>query len=301
MTGSLRGFSVIEPMFACESNMDKLAAMLDMDPTELRKKNAMKEGERWIFNQVMDRPAPAEEVIDECLSMPMPAELDPQTPDVRLPGGECTPTRPRDVIRGVALNAAAKNVCLSEGAPVQTTALVRLRDGRVTITCAAAEVGQGFLTVAIQVAQTSLGIGDVVISEICDTTMPPATTTDGQEQTMASGGAVAKASAALKKRFLEFCSREYKWAATRLDIRDDHIVDRDGTPLMSVRQAGMGLEFRATETFAVNSGGHRQATDGDARNSGCRLGCYQRISRSGCRVGRCASDARAVESSARPR
>jgi len=142
-------------------------------------------------------------------------------------------------------------VCLSEGAPVETTALVRLRDGRVTITCAAAEVGQGFVTVAIQVAQTALGISDVEINPTSDTTLPPAATTDGQEQTMASGGAVAKASAALKQRFLEFCAHEYPWAVTDLDIQDDHVVNGDGTPLMSVREAGMGLEFRATETFAV--------------------------------------------------
>lgn len=251
MTGSLRGFGVVEPMFACESNLDKLAAILGMDPMELRRKNAMQRGERWIFNQLMDRPAPVEEVISVCRSMPMPADLDQQALDVRLPGGVCTPTRPQDVVRGVALSAAVKNVCLSEGAPVETTALVRLRDGRVTVTCAAAEVGQGFVTVAIQVAQSALGISDVEVNGTSDTTLPPATTTDGQEQTMASGGAVAAASAALKKRFLEFCGREYHWIATELEIESDYVVDRSGKRLMSVRDAGMGLEFRATEAFAV--------------------------------------------------
>lgn len=251
MTGSLRGFGVVEPMFACESNLDKLAAILGMDPTELRRKNAMQRGERWIFNQLMDRPTPVDEVINVCRSMPMPADLDQQAKDVRLPGGLCTPTRPQDVVRGVALSAAVKNVCLSEGAPVETTALVRLRDGRVRVTCAAAEVGQGFVTVAIQVAQSTLGISDVEVNGTSDTTLPPATTTDGQEQTMASGGAVAAASAALKKRFLEFCGREYRWTVTELDIANDYVVDRSGKRLMSVRDAGMGLEFRATETFAV--------------------------------------------------
>lgn len=251
MTGSLRGFGVVEAMFACESNMDKLAAMIGMDPTELRKKNAMQQGERWIFNQLMDRPAPVAEVIDQCVSMPMPADLDEHAPDVRLPGGVCTPTRPHDIVRGFALSAAAKNVCLSEGAPVETTALARLRDGRVTITCSAAEVGQGFITVAIQVAQTSLGISDVQVNLTSDTTLPPAATTDGQEQTMTSGGAVAKASGALKKRFLEYCAHEYRWAAVELDIRNDYVVNREGTRLMSVREAGMGVEFRATETFGV--------------------------------------------------
>lgn len=69
MCGPLRGFGVVQAIFAAESNLDKLARELDMDPAELRVRNALKRGGRWIFNQVQDRPAPVQELIERCRAM----------------------------------------------------------------------------------------------------------------------------------------------------------------------------------------------------------------------------------------
>jgi CO/xanthine dehydrogenase Mo-binding subunit len=180
MCGPLRGFGVVQAIFAAESNLDKLARELDMDPAELRVRNALKRGGRWIFNQAQDRPAPVQELIDRCRAMPLPPAL-PRDANavhpVHLPGGVATPTRPEHVRRGVALAAAVKNVCLSEGAPVNSTAMVTLRDGVATIDCAAAEVGQGFVTLACQTVQTTLGVSARSIlrkaTPICPRRPPP--------------------------------------------------------------------------------------------------------------------------------
>jgi CO/xanthine dehydrogenase Mo-binding subunit len=249
MTGSLRGFGVVEPIFAVESNLDNLARTLGLDGAELRRRNAMQEGDRWLFNQLQNRPTPVRELLDTVEALPLPAPLPADVAEVALPGGICSPTRAEHITRGIAVSAAAKNVCLSEGAPVDATALVTLRDGRITIECAAAEVGQGFVAVAIQLVQSVTGVSDVQITG-ADTLMAPAATTDGQQQTMTSGAAVAVAAARLKERFLGFIAREHRLDATALDIVDDHIVDAAGTPLMSVADGGMNLVFRATESFA---------------------------------------------------
>lgn len=247
MTGSLRGFSVVEPIFASESNLDRLAAALKMDPTELRRRNALHEGDRWIFAQDQDRPAPVTDVLDACDAMPLPDA--PTDSAVWLPGGLGTPTRPSDVTRGVAAVAAAKNVCLSEGAPVKSTAMVTLRDGQATIECAAAEVGQGFQSIAIQIVQSVLGLTPVTIGG-SSSRMAEAATTDGQQQTMTSGSAVAVAAQKVKERFLAFYAREYGVDASGLDLREGMVVDADGHELLSIAEAGMGLSFRATEEFA---------------------------------------------------
>lgn len=247
MCGSMRGFGVVEPMFAAESNMDNLARVLGMDGAELRRINAIKRGDRWIFNQVQDRPTPSEAVMSAASAMPLPDEPVERHP-VDLPGGVASPSRPEYIRRGVALSSAMKNVCLSEGAPVNSTATITLRDGKAVIDCAAAEVGQGFVNSAIQIAQSSLGVSDVTITGVA-TDMAAAATTDGQQQTMTSGPAIAKAADTVKERFLRFYAREYGQDPTALDIRDDHVVDRDGTVLKSVSDAGMGLIFRATERF----------------------------------------------------
>ncbi|MFN8125000.1 MAG: molybdopterin cofactor-binding domain-containing protein [Candidatus Nanopelagicales bacterium] len=248
MCGSMRGFGVVEPMFACESNMDNLARVLGMDGAELRRINAIQRGDRWIFNQLQDRPTPSNAVMETAEQMPLPDEAEKRHP-VDLPGGVASPSRPEYIRRGVASAAAAKNSCLSEGAPVNSTALITLRDGRAVIDCAAAEVGQGFVNAAIQIAQSTLGLTDVSMGGVAATDMAAAATTDGQQQTMTSGPAIHKAAATVKERFLRFYAREYGGDPTALDIRDDHVVDRDGNRLMSVADAGMGLVFRATERF----------------------------------------------------
>ena len=250
MTGSLRGFGVVEPGYANESNMDNLARALDLDPVELRRRNAMREGDMWFVNQVQDRPAPVAELLDRVEAMPLPEPLPDDAEAALLPGGLGTPTRSTDVVRAVGVSAAAKNVALSEGAPVQTTAMITLRDGKAVIDCAAAEVGQGFISVAVQVVQESLGVTDVTITGV-DSNMALAATTDGQQQTMTSGGAVAIAAARVKERFLAFYAREYGGDPSQLDIVDDHVVDSAGQRLATIAEAGMGLAFRATETFAL--------------------------------------------------
>ncbi|MFM9135383.1 MAG: xanthine dehydrogenase family protein molybdopterin-binding subunit, partial [bacterium] len=248
MCGSLRGFGVVEPMYASESNLDALALALGMDGAELRRRNAMKEGDTWTFDQLMDSPAPVRELIDASGQAPLPEPLADDASGISLPGGIVTPTRPRDVVRATATSSVAKNVCLSEGAPVNSNALVTLRDGEVVIECAAAEVGQGFKTIAEQIAQTTLGISKVTITG-SDSGMADGSTTDGQLQTMTSGGAVHKAAATVKERFLRFVSRHYGHDVKELDIRDDYVVLSDGPRLMPVADAGMHLVFRATARF----------------------------------------------------
>lgn len=252
MCGSMRGFGVVEPIFACEANMDRLARALDMDGAALRRKNAMKTGDQWSFGQMQDGPAPVADLIDACQAMPLPPELPAGAPirPSQVPGGIASPTRGKHIRRGVSVSAAAKNTCMSEACPVNTTAMLSLHDGVATVECAAAEVGQGFITCAIQIVQTTLGVSEVRVGG-CDTTMPPACTTDAQEQTMTSGPAVHLAAARLKERFLKFYAREHGIDPAALDVCDDHVVlVADGGRLATVADAGMGLVFRATERFA---------------------------------------------------
>ena len=247
MCGSMRGFGVVEPMFACESNMDNLARTLGMDGAELRRINAIQRGDRWIFNQHQDRPTPTHPVMTIAAGMPMPDGTHPGHP-VDRPGGVSSPARPEYVRRAVGFAAAAKNVCLSEGAPVNSTATVRLRDGEAVIDCAAAEVGQGFVNAAVQIAQSTLGVSRIRIGGAA-TDMAPAATTDGQQQTMTSGPAIDHAAAAVKAQLLRFYGRERGIDPTGLDIVADHVVDAAGRTLASVAEAGGGQEFRATRRF----------------------------------------------------
>jgi CO/xanthine dehydrogenase Mo-binding subunit len=243
MAGSMRGFGVVQPIYACESNLDRLAARLGVDPIELRRRNGLVKGERWIFNQLQDRPAPVAELVDACAAITPPS--DEVSMLAALPA---SPSRAQDLKRGMALTTAAKNTCLSEGAPVNSSAMITLQDGVATVHCAAAEVGQGMVTIFRQIVQSSLGVSHVMLSGQ-DTLMSPAATTDAQQQTVTSGTAVQQAAVALKQQVLRFVARVIQHDPAQLDIRDDHVVDASGSRLMSVQDASKGHVFRVTHRF----------------------------------------------------
>ena len=144
-TGAMRGFGAVQSCFAYESQMDKLAAALDMDPVVLRQKNALRNGDRIITSQPVEGSAPVADIVRTCADIPMP-EGDIPTDPIALPGGLGNLTRGEGVRRGVGYAAGMKNVCYSHGFDDFSTARVRLsRDSRgpiVHVHTAAAEVGQ---------------------------------------------------------------------------------------------------------------------------------------------------------------
>jgi len=247
MCGSMRGFGVVQPIYACESNLDRLAQKLELDPGELRRRNALQQGDLWIFNQLQDRPAPVRELLDGCEAMPLPEAAQPAAAL-----HQASPSRPQDLRRGMGLTTAAKNTCLSEGAPIHTTAMVTLHNGVATVHCAAAEVGQGLLTISRQIVQSALGVTQVELSGQ-DTNMAPAATTDAQEQTMTTGTAIHRACEDLRRQFLAFVGKVHKLDPSQLDITHDQVVDAQGRALFNVIEAGKGHVFRATHRFEQRS------------------------------------------------
>ena len=165
-SGAFRGFGNPQASYAHEAQMDRLARALDMDPVQLRLHNALRQGDRLMCGQLLDRPTPVAEVIRRCAAMPLPpadAAARRRRPG-RAPARRRGPRRrpgARAPRRGLA--AVMKNTAFSESSIDESTAMVHLKDGHVTVRCAAVEVGQGFVTVARQIARTILGVDDVVI------------------------------------------------------------------------------------------------------------------------------------------
>ncbi len=151
--------------------MDKLAAALGLDPVELRCRNAMSLGSEAPTGQIVDSPAPVAELLRRLVqAMPLPPGRRPGPADLReLPGGVSNTTHGEGVVRGVGYAVAYKNVGFSEGYDDYSTARVRLElaggEPIVTVHTAAAEVGQGLVTVEQQICRTELGVqpgGDAI-------------------------------------------------------------------------------------------------------------------------------------------
>ena len=203
--GAMRGFGAVQVAFAHESQMDRLAAELALDPYEIRLRNALETGMRLPTGQLVDGPAPVRELLEELRSMPLPPDVLP-VDQREMPGGVSNSTHGEGTRRGVGVAVGFKNIAFAEGFDDHSTARVRLsRDEegpKVEIHTAAAEVGQGLETVLAQIARTELTIERVVILP-ADTDVGSAGSTSASRQTWMTGGAVQLACTRLRERLHE--------------------------------------------------------------------------------------------------
>jgi xanthine dehydrogenase D subunit len=192
--GAMRGFGAPQVCFGHEAQMDKLAALLRMDPVDLRLRNALAHGSVLPTGQVLTGSAPVREVIEQCAALPLPDE-EPATgrPLIRYPGGAGAVTRGEGIRRGVGFAAGYKNVAFSEGFDDAANARVTLRldaEGLVAeFHTAAVEMGQGLNTLLTQIVRTELDI-DRVTMHAADTQVGNAGSTSASRQSFMAGGAV---------------------------------------------------------------------------------------------------------------
>ncbi len=237
--GAMRGFGAVQVCFAHEAQMDRLAAALDMDPLELRRRNALATGDALATTgQRIDTPLPTREVIDSLVAMPMPEDDDSEDP-LRLPGGTGLTTERRDVRRGVGYAFGIKNLGFSEGSDDYAQARVLLSPQGAIVETAAIEVGQGLVTVVGQIARSALGIGNVEVRHIDTSRIGSAGSTSASRQTQLTGGAVLAAATALRDRVLTEFAGEYL---------DDDGVWRDGELVVPYAELASG-GWEETTTF----------------------------------------------------
>ena len=211
--GAMRGLGAVQPAFAYESQMDRLADALGMDPVEFRRRNALGEGSATHTGQVIDYPAPVAELLERVERLPLPPENRTEPVDIReLPGGVSNTTHGEGVARGVGYSVVIKNISYSEGADDYSTARVRLQviggEPLAVVHTAAAEVGQGLVTVQQQVARAELGVERVNIQPN-DTGVGDAGSSSASRQTYITGGAVRAACTAVRGRLFELVDQRF--------------------------------------------------------------------------------------------
>ncbi|ARX87293.1 MULTISPECIES: xanthine dehydrogenase family protein molybdopterin-binding subunit [Streptomyces] len=279
--GAMRGFGAVQACFAYEAQMDKLAAKLGMDPVEFRQKNAMEQGTIMPTGQPVDSPAPVAELLRRVKARPMPPERQWESSegaDVRaLPGGLSNTTHGEGVVRGVGYAVGIKNVGFSEGFDDYSTAKIRIEvingEAVATVHTAAAEVGQGGVTIHAQIARTELGVQQVTIAP-ADTQVGSAGSTSAGRQTYMTGGAIKNSCEIVREKVLEIGRRKFgsyhpAWASAELLLEGGKVVTDGGEALASLvdvledEAVEVEEEFRhrPTEAFDLRTGqgnGHVQ-------------------------------------------
>ena len=210
-TQAYRAPGATQAAFACETVIDELAVALDIDPLELRLKNAAREGTRRVDGPVFPRIGLVEtlQAIQNSEHWQSPLE---------------GPHRGRGVACGFWFNAGLKS---SAAANVN-------EDGTVTLVEGSTDIGGTRTSIAMQLAET-LGItAEDVIPQVADTDSVGYTdVTGGSRTTFATGLAAHEVGLDIQRQMVER-------AALLWECKPDEIEVTGGV----YRQNGQQLSFK---------------------------------------------------------
>ena len=208
---AFRAPGFVEGTFGLECVLDELAAKLDLDPLELRRRNYAD------HDLVEDRPFSSKNLLD-CYRLAEPHWA--RREEVRA--------RSDDVWkRGVGL---ASQVWYGGGGP-PSYAWIRVgSDGRATVVTAMQDIGTGTRTAMAQIAAEELGVPlNQVRVELGDSARGPfASISAGSSTTPSMGPAVRAAAADAKRQLIEIAAQRYHLEERVLEIKDGQVISADG-------------------------------------------------------------------------
>ena len=149
-TGAFRGFGGPQGAFEAETQMNRLAEKLKIDPVEFRQRNLITEGALLSVGTPLPKGVTIDKVVEKCAQ------------EIKQSTIAHIGTDKSHLLRGTGFACAFKNVGFSFGAPEQSTATVEIHGfaeiERVVVHHAGADVGQGAHTVMMQMAAETLAI-----------------------------------------------------------------------------------------------------------------------------------------------
>ncbi len=219
--GAFRGFGVLQSAFAFETMMDKLAETLGLDRIELRRKNALRVGDETSTGQIMRESAGLVECIDKVeaeLKRLVGEGIDPFVA-YSVPGAE-------HLVRAWGFASAFKNTGLGGGADDTSGAEVELyADGSFQVRSAAAELGQGLVTVMRMVVAEELSVpAEQVAVLVMDTDLTPnGGPTTASRQTYVTGNASRLAAKTLREALSATLAEKYDLSSEKIRFAADGV------------------------------------------------------------------------------
>jgi CO/xanthine dehydrogenase Mo-binding subunit len=155
--GAFRGFGGPQAAFSAESQMDKLAEALNIDPVELRIRNLIGEGDLLSVGTPLPKGVTIKTVVETC------AKKAGWIHDDKGWHRKVNKSKPiGKLVKGLGFACGYKNIGFSFGAPENCWATIELYGGseieEAILRHAGAEVGQGSHTAFVQMAAEALHI-----------------------------------------------------------------------------------------------------------------------------------------------
>ena len=234
--GPKRGHGSVQPRFAFECQLDKLAEALGLDPIALRRRNAMGENTRTVNGMRVTSNG-----FLQCLDA------------VERASGWASTFRRLRYGRGVgvagSMYISGTNYCIYPNEMPQAAVQLRLdRSGRATVFCGASEIGQGVESVLAYIVCEELGLelGDVRVVA-ADTDLTPVDLGSySSRETFMVGNACLDAARALRGRIAEALAEGWGCAPGDVTLAGGvACCARDpGRQVMSVKEAFQAAESR---------------------------------------------------------
>ena len=212
-TSAMRGFGAMQVVFGYESQIERIAEALGMDPVEVRERNFARRGDRRPTGEALD----TDVGVGECLRAAMEAlgERSPERSGTRLGRGV-----------GCNLQPYGRAVFFHDRA----SAWVGLeRDGTLVVRAGVTDLGGGQAASLAQIAGEVLGVSiDRAAVHIADSSLTPLTGgTFATRQLYMSGNAVLKVARELRDRLAPVAAGVLHASADELDFADDGVRVRE--------------------------------------------------------------------------
>lgn len=220
LSAAMRGFGSPQSHFAIESMMDMLAARLQLDPIEIRRKNILHPGDSLFTRVVMDDSAKCLEICLDTL----------EEVRRRYQEHEKTPGK----ASGIGFALAIQSMGLGAKVPDDSTqSLEWLPDGKVKIYLGAPDLGQGLAAASEQITAEVLGLPyEDISSSILDTwNTPNGGTTCASRMTYLVGNSLVAAAEKLKLRVIHEAAELLNVSPNDLDYEAGEIIRQDGQRL----------------------------------------------------------------------
>lgn len=158
--GAFRGFGGPQAAFAAETQMNKLAEALGMDPVEIRMRNLLRNGDLLSVGTPLPEGVSISKVAEKCAEAAGWVKVDGSW---KYHGSVSAGNVERSILRrGIGFSCAFKNVGFSFGAPENCWATLELIGDenieKAVVFHAGADCGQGAHTVFAQIAAKALNV-----------------------------------------------------------------------------------------------------------------------------------------------
>lgn len=215
--GSFRGFGDLALHFAAESQMDRLAYELGMDPIDFRLNNVLKIGSKTTCDQLLDHSVG----IEDCINGVKEASDWVKHREPVWNGKK---------VRGWGVGCAHHGISTSRSTPDWSAAsLLMNQDGSITYRTGIVELGQGSPFGHVKIVAEILGVpSEDIRIELPDTDSTlNAKPTHGSRGLMLGGTAAAKAALKLRENIVCAAAEVLEVPAERIVLRDSSAYDKN--------------------------------------------------------------------------